>query len=260
VTVDNFFSRKEKNMAELKGFMFIQDGQEYDLRHLPDGFVIKGNVGLENYKLTELPDLSKVIVEGCFDCNHNELVSLKGAPQKVGKTFYCRHNYLTSLEGAPQEIGGSFDCTHNNLTSLEGAPQKVGRDFFCGFNRLRSLKGAPQEIGGNFHCEGNYTLKSFEGLPLKVGGDFLIDEYIRLDEPLYKEFIARREIQAQIAKNKERLKNGPKLKGKSGVVIADEIAKRQISGEEKRVITPGVGKELRQEIMRELNNKKSRGE
>ncbi|MBR2299978.1 MAG: hypothetical protein IJ870_05340 [Alphaproteobacteria bacterium] len=69
-----------------------------------------------------------------------------------------------------------------------------------------------------------------------------------------------REIQAQIAKNKERLKNGPKLKGKSGVVIADEIAKRQISGEEKRVITPEVGKELRQEIMKEWSTKKSLGE
>jgi DNA-binding Lrp family transcriptional regulator len=69
-----------------------------------------------------------------------------------------------------------------------------------------------------------------------------------------------KEIKAQIAKNKERLKNGSKLKGKSGVVIADEIAKRQISGEEKRVITPEVGKELRQEIMRELNAKKHQKE
>ena len=68
------------------------------------------------------------------------------------------------------------------------------------------------------------------------------------------------QARARIAKDKERLKNQPKLKGKSGVVIADEIAKRQISGEEKRVITPKVGKELRQEIMKEMNNKKGQRE
>ena len=78
--------------------------------------------------------------------------------------------------------------------------------------------------------------------------------------PCLKQYVDYKLAQARIAKNKERLKNEPKLKGKSGVVIADEIAKRQLSGEEKRVITPKVGKELRQEIMKEMNNKKGQRE
>ncbi|MBR1756641.1 MAG: hypothetical protein IJ738_03630 [Alphaproteobacteria bacterium] len=60
------------------------------------------------------------------------------------------------------------------------------------------------------------------------------------------------QTQAQIAKSKERLKNKPKLSSISGTVIADKIAKKQISGEEKRIITPKVGKELRQKIMKDL--------
>jgi len=79
-------------------------------------------------------------------------------------------------------------------------------------------------------------------------------------QQILESFQKDKEMKAQIAKNKERLKNKPKLKGKSGAVIADEIAKRQISGEEKRVITPEVGKELRQKIMKEFNAKNSRGQ
>ena len=58
----------------------------------------------------------------------------------------------------------------------------------------------------------------------------------------------------QIEKNKECLKNRQKIKGISGAWIADEIAKKQISGEEKRAVTPKVGKELREQIMKEIKN------
>ncbi len=72
-----------------------------------------------------------------------------------------------------------------------------------------------------------------------------------------EKFAKEKEIQALIAKNKERLKNIPKTGEKSGVVIADRIASKQISGEEKRTITPEVGKELRQEIVKELSDRKN---
>ncbi|MBR1825746.1 MAG: hypothetical protein IJ770_04075, partial [Alphaproteobacteria bacterium] len=81
-----------------------QDGVIYNLYNLPDGFVIKGNVDLMFKGLTKLPDLSKVIVKGYFNCSGNQLTSLKGAPQKVGGNFNCSYNQLTSLKGVPQKI------------------------------------------------------------------------------------------------------------------------------------------------------------
>jgi hypothetical protein len=72
--------------------------------------IIEGNVDLANLTLTELPDLSDVIVTG---------------------DFRCYRNLLTSLVGSPREVKGSFWCPTNRLTSLEGAPTKVGRDFLC---------------------------------------------------------------------------------------------------------------------------------
>ena len=91
---------------------YEQDGKTYNLYDMPDGFVIKGNVDLRDKGLTELPDLSKVIVEGCFECQRNRLISLKGAPQKVGGEFNCSHNpWLESLYGISAiPVGGKIYC------------------------------------------------------------------------------------------------------------------------------------------------------
>ena len=70
-------------------------------------------------------------MEGAFNCSHNELHSLKDAPQEVGGTFACSGNKLASLKDAPQEVGTDFNCSSNELTSLEGAPKKVGGSFHC---------------------------------------------------------------------------------------------------------------------------------
>lgn len=70
-----------------------------------------------------------------------------------------------------------------------------------------------------------------------------------------KKFEAQKEARRKIAMNKEHLKNKARHEGKSGVVIADKIAEKKISGEEKRDITPKVGKELRTKIMKEMKSK-----
>jgi hypothetical protein len=93
-------------------------------------------------------------VKGDFDCfNCENLVSLKGAPDKVGGNFYCGCcPKLTSLKGAPKEVGGKFSCrVCDKLVSLKGAPQEVKGDFDCDHcENLVSLEGAPQRVGGGF--------------------------------------------------------------------------------------------------------------
>ena len=70
-----------------------------------------------------------------------------------------------------------------------------------------------------------------------------------------RKFDAQKEARRKIAVTKEDLKNKSNHGGKSGVVIADKIAEKKISGEEKRAITPKVGKELRTKIMRQMKSK-----
>ncbi len=141
------------------------------LKVLPDGYELDCNVNLGYRGLTELPDFSKVIVKGFFNCSINQLTSLKGAPKKVTGFFYCSNNQLTSLENAPSEVGGNFNCYSNNLTSLKGAPRDVNGNFNCSDNQLTSLENAPSEVGGNFVCCSN-NLTSLKGAPREVKGKF----------------------------------------------------------------------------------------
>ena len=107
--------------AKIKGIKYLpfeQDGKTYNLYDMPKGFVIESNLNLSNIGLTELPDLSEVVVKGNFACYGNKLTSLEGAPKEVGGGFYCYENELTSLEGAPQKVGGCFGCENNQLTTL----------------------------------------------------------------------------------------------------------------------------------------------
>ena len=129
--------------------------------------VVQGDLSLARRNLTELPDLSQVVVTGMFSCSGNKLTSLKGAPLSVGASFYCFSNQLTSLEGGPQSVGGSYSCDNNQLTSLKGCPASVGHTFSCNSNRLTSLEGGPQSAGWEYICENNF-LVSLKGAPRRV--------------------------------------------------------------------------------------------
>ena len=113
------------NRYDFEGNLYISIVRKY-IKPNKDGFTIDFGV-----------------IKGNFDCSALDLISLKGAPTKVG---------------------GWFDCSGNELTSLEGAPQTVGEGFWCSYNQLTSLKGAPTEVGGSFSCSHNPNLYSLEGI------------------------------------------------------------------------------------------------
>jgi hypothetical protein len=67
-------------------------------------------MGLSDFMGIEFGNISS-----SFDCSNNKLVSLEGAPQKVGRIFSCSNNQLTSLEGGPKEVGGFFLLKKSNF-------------------------------------------------------------------------------------------------------------------------------------------------
>ena len=95
----------------------------------PDGSIdVNDNVFLNSKRLTELP-LRFNRVTGYFDCDNNNLTSLKGSPRWVGSSFSCNYNCLTSLEFGPDYVSDGFYCEGNYLT-----------DNYC-----------DTEIGGGFY-------------------------------------------------------------------------------------------------------------
>ncbi|MBQ8751033.1 MAG: hypothetical protein IJZ30_05305 [Alphaproteobacteria bacterium] len=149
------------------------------LKILPDGFVLDCDVNLSRRGLKELPDFSRVVVNGQFACQYNELETLKGAPSVVGGDFNCYDNRLTTLIGAPREVGDNFDCSHNKLTTLKGAPSKVEGFFDCNDNQLTTLEGAPREVGASFNCSYN-RLISLVGIPKEIGNNFICRDNVGL--------------------------------------------------------------------------------
>jgi hypothetical protein len=60
-------------------------GWKVDYVKQKDGtLVVPGNLNVSNLGLTQLPDLSDVVVQGNFSCLKNNLTSLKGAPRMFG--------------------------------------------------------------------------------------------------------------------------------------------------------------------------------
>src|SRR6056297_3269997 len=71
---------------------------------------VNGDVNLINLNLKKLP-LNFNIVKDNFNCSHNKLETLEGAPKEC-KFFNCSYNNLTSLKGAPEKCN-YFNCSYN---------------------------------------------------------------------------------------------------------------------------------------------------
>jgi|GEM_PF-4873450 len=169
---------KNKDLPKNELFVEVFGGE------LDENGVISHRGSVESSELSHFIINEKLIIKfktvnGDFDCNTCDLITLIGCPQIVGRHFNCSYNDLTSLKGAPKKVGGNFKCDHNNYNiynnnnnnnqfSLDGAPKLVGGDFDCDHNNLTSLNGAPKTVDGNFNCFRN-NLTSLIGAPKKVG-------------------------------------------------------------------------------------------
>ena len=111
--------------------------------------------GIENYTIN---DDGSIDVNGDVSLSYDGLTELPLRFNRVTGYFDCNFNQLNSLKGCPRWIGDSFYCSYNNLTSLEFSPEYVGNDFFCSDNYLID-NYCDTEIVGGF-----YTILKQDGL------------------------------------------------------------------------------------------------
>jgi hypothetical protein len=138
--------------------------EKYDIKNYTinsDNSVdVDGDVNLWGKKLTSIP-LNFNIVNGYFECDDNNLTSLKGCPVRVGNGFYCYDNKLTSLQYSPQYIeNGYFSCGRNKIESLQYCTELIRSNFYCIDNKLTSLEHHPT-VYGEFYCQSN-QINTFE--------------------------------------------------------------------------------------------------
>ena len=138
------------NLEEFFKNASVEDINKF-LSVLPDGYKLECDVDLAHKGLENLPNFSKVVVDG---------------------NFVCCWNKLKNLVGAPKEVGGKFDCCWNGITSLKGAPKKVGMSFYCLENKLENLKYKPQKIGEKIYSDIDANIVK---RTVKKGVDKMID-------------------------------------------------------------------------------------
>jgi len=80
---------------------------------------------IENWSLVEFGTVS-----GSFNCSSNQLTSLEGCPNRVGRNFHCSLNKLTSLVGCPKYVSGNFWCGSNNIREFTGI-KYIGGQLLC---------------------------------------------------------------------------------------------------------------------------------
>jgi hypothetical protein len=156
---------------------------------------VDGDFDSADYYLSDLEEVEFGVVTGSFIISSNNLKTLKGCPESVGRDFncsrnkkleslefgpkkvggdyYCRECSLESLEGAPEEVGGGFSFSKNHVSTLKGGPKIVKGNFVGNLNSLDSLEGAPEFVGENFNLAQN-SIKSLKGCPKEIGGDFIM--------------------------------------------------------------------------------------
>ena len=86
-----------------------------------------------NEILKSLPKGYEIHVSGCFDCSHNLLETLEGAPKEVGDCFYCYENKLSSLKGKPKKIGKGFYIEDEVMKKIKENEKENTNSFW---NRL----------------------------------------------------------------------------------------------------------------------------
>lgn len=192
-------------------------------------------------------------VRGNFDCSHNNLSTLLGAPDKVGENFYCMNNNLTSLFASPNTVVGQFVCSHNKIENLDHFPQHIGKciclshnaldnlkglfiecvdgDFDISHNNITSLENAPKFVNGVFNCAKN-KIKSLTHMPQVI--KFSFDATSNEIESIYSHELP------QILKGKIFLNQNPKLKALQTIRSCQALKQLLSACEEKSKINISI--------------------
>jgi hypothetical protein len=175
--VFNSHTGRQQDLSEAERFL-KSVGADYGY-HRTGRLVVPNGLHIDKAGLTELPDLSGVLV-GSFNCSGNKLTSLKGAPHIFNGSFNCSDNLLLSLDGSPGSVAGHFLCEGNGLISIAGGPRHVSGNFLCSRNPLapQALRHAPESF--KYFCSDLGKFRGSEQLA----------EYLARQDAATEQFIA----------------------------------------------------------------------
>lgn len=160
--------KKFTNVNEIEQWLYEHNIKKYSIN---DKLIVDvdNDVVLEKHDISYFP-FQFGIIDGVFDCSHNELSSLWGSPKIVKYGFNCSYNNLKSLEFGPKMVNGIYDAHNNKIENLQFLPQKF-ESLNLKNNKLTSLKGLPDTIEGFLDVANNELVK-FDASTKTINGFF----------------------------------------------------------------------------------------
>ncbi len=125
------------NKSEIRKWCAMNGITDYTIRTSKDGLFVDVNksVRIIDIVLSEFP-FKFGTINGNFDCNDNNLTTLKGAPDIVLGRFSVFYNHIESLEYFPKRVTGVISITHNKISSFKGLPKFISEDHISNADRL----------------------------------------------------------------------------------------------------------------------------
>jgi hypothetical protein len=158
--------------TEIKNWLDKMNIKNYTISE--SGMVnVSDSVDISNKNLTSIP-IQFGLIDGSFDCSHNQLTSFHNFPRVITKFLSCYANKFTHLKDMP-EVGEGIDVSYNELVSLEGIQKTIKGYLYIQGNKLTSLKGGPDKIKGAFIASKN-QLVTLEAGPTQVKGSYYVQE------------------------------------------------------------------------------------
>lgn len=127
-------------------------------------------------------------INGDFECDRNNLQSLKGCPVHVEGDFKCMRNiWLKSLKYSPKYIKGDFEFWGCAVSSLKGISEYVGENIFGSNNSIEKIDAWPKKFNGEMHLN-NCNIKNIDKVNPKYDLTKLFLDYT---DDLYWNWLAK---------------------------------------------------------------------
>lgn len=100
------------------------------------------------------------------------ILAIMGKQKPSERGFNCDKENITSLKGSPESVGTYFNCSENKLKSLDGISSRIGLDLHAYNNKIESLHNIHKQIkyiGRNAYFQDNPIKSHVLGLLLIDG-------------------------------------------------------------------------------------------
>lgn len=125
---------------------------------------VVGNVVINSCKQKTLEGAPRLVGGYMYVTGHDNITSLKGCPEYIGKLLLIDLPNLRSLKGIAKKVEYGVYMSNVGVRSLEGLPDTIAELQVYECDNITDFRGCAQNVK-SLQCSGCRKLSSLNGLP-----------------------------------------------------------------------------------------------